>query len=739
MDESGRLSDEEFFGHKADSEEESGKEKNEELNEEFEELPLSEEEPETVEEDVEEMPVEPPSKGSLIEQFKKLPKRTQIIVGAATGCVLLVAVSAYFLFGGESKPKRPQPVNLHKARQDKQTKSPVAVPGENGAAEKQEDADAPEPVPEEPVEEEPVPQRPEDFAAWKAPDDYVAARVEDDPQLVDAVAFLGEACRGNANAPQAAELLASLLAPRELSEEEGRRTGPRTTRRPATRSRGATDTTDAIVAALVSLDDNRARELLLQLLSGKLPSEDDTATVEAVLEALAAAGGLANEGLLYRVFTQANQLRPGGESGLSAEQLREKAYETIEPVASERLRIELAKYLQQPTIPMEHRERFGEMLYAQDSRNVAAQMFLWQSSDLEESVAEAFWAHFLGRSSAAMAHVLGLPGESFTTSRGRRPAPRSKTRKPVEPVDEAGVHLRMSQLLWGQWFVGQLEQRLAKVDSLADHVELIMLGATIPVDSMRAAVYEAIKDHWKEGPDSLDSARPDGKLVVDPVLLLSIKALPRSEARDTTRTPSRSSSARSSKRGGRSKTSVSETLQEQEKTQQAWMQTSEAMVRTWCQRLHAESQNRVEAARLAGKTPQAGHAVESLKNRAGLQLHQDAKVTAEYHHVYPGALASQLAGLPPGPVSVDYVRVEEEGKGVAMSGYYRRQLGVRDIRTLEDGGWIDLVRTVPQTDRKRSIDVLITRPDPDSEPDDEGVEPLVIEILAIEAKDPTGG
>ena len=169
------------------------------------------------------------------------------------------------------------------------------------------------------------------------------------------------------------------------------------------------------------------------------------------------------------------------------------------------------------------------------------------------------------------------------------------------------------------------------------------------------------------------------------------------------------------------------------------MQTSQTVVRSWCQRLHEVAQAQAEAARLAGQTPPSGHAAGSLAERLGLVLHPGANVTAEYHQDYPGNFADQFGGLPSGPVTVDYLRIEEQTRPVSIAGYYRRQLHLKDMIAVKDGGWFDLVRTVPQTDRQRSIDVLITRVDPDPEREADEPEPVVMEILVVEAKDPTGG
>jgi len=285
----------------------------------------------------------------------------------------------------------------------------------------------------------------------------------------------------------------------------------------------------------------------------------------------------------------------------------------------------------------------------------------------------------------------------------------------------------------------QRQARLDKVNSLDGYAELVMLGATVPADSMRATVFQALEDNWEDGPAPLEKAGLDGKLVTDPGLLLSLKALPRSEARDTTKTTTRPGTRprpAPGRRTRRPQRTVSKTVEEQEKAKQEWMEASKALLLTWCGRFHATALAKAEAARLSGGYPPQGEAVSSLAQRAGLKLHDGAKVVAEYHRVWPGEFAAQLSGLSPGPMLIDYVCIEEQNKPVAMTGYYRRQVGVRDLYRVENGAWLDSVKPVPPSDRKRSLDVVITRLSPDSEADRDEPEDLRIEILGLELKDP---
>jgi hypothetical protein len=63
-----------------------------------------------------------------------------------------------------------------------------------------------------------------------------------------------------------------------------------------------------------------------------------------------------------------------------------------------------------------------------------------------------------------------------------------------------------------------------------------------------------------------------------------------------------------------------------------------------------------------------------------------------------------------------------------------------DVRTIEKGLWIDTLRPASEENRRRSVDVLITRAVPKAielGKDDEETD-LVVEILSIEINDPGG-
>jgi hypothetical protein len=91
---------------------------------------------------------------------------------------------------------------------------------------------------------------------------------------------------------------------------------------------------------------------------------------------------------------------------------------------------------------------------------------------------------------------------------------------------------------------------------------------------------------------------------------------------------------------------------------------------------------------------------------------------------------------PRDPLDVYYVRIEERSRPGRILAYYRRQWESSEQRPTQGGAWLDYCGGGAQADRKRSIDVLVTRAAPGAPALADEELDLVVEILWIEAKDP---
>jgi hypothetical protein len=130
-----------------------------------------------------------------------------------------------------------------------------------------------------------------------------------------------------------------------------------------------------------------------------------------------------------------------------------------------------------------------------------------------------------------------------------------------------------------------------------------------------------------------------------------------------------------------------------------WMDFSELLVRTMCEQYAA-------AAKAAAKK---GVTVD--EESRPIQLPGGANVTAEYHLDWPKGLAQPgaLSGVSPDVMTVHYVRLEQESSPAKIFAYFKRKMMRPAEHPATKGYWMESFRPVPRTDRKLSVDVLVTR------------------------------
>lgn len=586
--------------------------------------------------------------------------------------------------------------------------------------------------PGEPMQPAEQPQLPEDVAKWKGQDFY-DARKAGDPRLIEAVGQLARRAPGSV---KVAENLAKLLAP--PAEEEATEQGPQ----PGYRSQsGGRDPrlVEAIVAALGANGTDAARAILGQLLAGTLSTDDDKTAVDAALKALAGDPSQQTDALLFCALTAPEKLRsqPNGEIG--PEQLREMALAVVSSTASETLRTTLALFLVQPTTPPAWREQMAGFLQEQHPDNVGAQLILYQSDQTPQETRATFEQYFMAYSSAAMAHVLGIPatqtdpapgglpggnanwrgapggsgyGTEYDGPRGGRPNPPAGgpgygqpgpagADQPVAgPADPDAPYRRAGQL-WSAQTAAMVEARLGKLTSLGEEAPLALLAGTFPVDSTRSALWETLHKHANDGPEQLESAGLTTQVISDPGLLLSIKTLPRRheeeaavstvpggsggsygtadsrQRRGYQRTGDTTQRVNRFRPGSRSPSGQSPSTTGTADTASSALERQLQAERAWMKT--SESLVRAWCRRLDA----AAAAGAGAGNPAGgqpaatlpIKLHPQANVVSEYHLSWPGELGSKLSGIAPGPMEVHYVRIEEKADPVTRVGFYRRQLG----------------------------------------------------------------
>lgn len=280
--------------------------------------------------------------------------------------------------------------------------------------------------------------------------------------------------------------------------------------------------------------------------------------------------------------------------------------------------------------------------------------------------------------------------------------------------------------LWAPEFTKPLQARLDTLESLDAEALTIVLASTIPTDSMRAKLYRVLESRFAEqGPQGLEAAGLAGDVLSDPGLLVIMKLLPRKEAkRAKSSVPnlSRLRERRSGSRGGEfggpgsagpagpglrgvgpagSPSGPGPTSPQQQPSTPAeeWTATAERLVRSFSERFM-----------------QAGHsgrgASAAAENRPVELPGGKTTVVSEYHLQWPEDLADKdkLVGVPLDPMMVHYVRYRREGASVNNAvAFYRRYLARPVERTVATGTWIESLRAVPESGRRLSVDVLITR------------------------------
>jgi hypothetical protein len=120
-----------------------------------------------------------------------------------------------------------------------------------------------------------------------------------------------------------------------------------------------------------------------------------------------------------------------------------------------------------------------------------------------------------------------------------------------------------------------------------------------------------------------------------------------------------------------------------------------------------------------------------------MPLCSPAPPTAVYHCQWPGRLADKVPVAARDPLDVYYVRMEERCRPDHVVAYYRHQFESCQQRPTERGVWLDCLENGSQPDRKRSIDIVVSKGAPGVPTLGDEEQDLVIEILWIEAKDPS--
>jgi hypothetical protein len=386
------------------------------------------------------------------------------------------------------------------------------------------------------------------------------------------------------------------------------------------------------------------------------------------------------------------------------DELRKLAFELLRPIATSRFRLRVAQWMVDPATPPESRDKLNELIDRTHPDGLEASVVLLQSDFTPAATKGAMMEQFASYSSQALGSVLGLPGEPGVLRVGR------------------DWPSRVIQQLWNAEFCGFLEGALGRVASFEDSVQPVVLAGTVPVDSVRSALYQTLSRHWTDGPAALASAGLPEHLIGDPGLILMVQQLVYEEILTAKRTVTQSSSARrmSAHRLHHLKAAHEAWQGELGDVAEEWEAYLESLQSAMCRRLFATSMRR-GAANLGADL---------------FELHADARVVAAYHHDSSRENQATARPVTADPMEVQYVRIDEETRPAKMLGFYRRRLTSCKERDIENGIALESLHTDIQSGQRRSLTVRIVQAMPEVPRLPNQDQPLIVEILSIEMNDP---
>lgn len=444
---------------------------------------------------------------------------------------------------------------------------------------------------------------------------------------------------------------------------------------------------------------------------------------------------------------------PGSAGGrMTAEEIQKKALSLVESTASDSLRLKVAKYLAEASTPETHRALLSKFLLEDRPENVAAQVAIYGSPMATTQIKASLEAYFQRFSSYAVGRILGVPVEQLTSmgpispggAPSGQPGPSMAPGQPMAPgeaapeaatpgssgppgsapgmaipmsgipgavgspgngkkesvVSDPALPYRIAQLLWSPKFSQALQTRLEEAESLDKVAQDIAWASTIPTRSMRTALCAALHKHVDKGAKPLLTTGILNHVVNEPGFAVVLKTLPRKDASAAGR-PAAGGADSGRASGGLfadRKEKLRKAKQERDQAEGEWLKASEDVIRGLCQRLHAAAQARAKA----------GIAVESAGSLP-LELPDGITVGAEYHLTWPGALGKKLTDVSLDPIRLHYVRYETRARPSAVVGVFRRRVSQPVIHMTDLGPWVDSFRPVPKTERKMSIDILISK------------------------------
>lgn len=530
--------------------------------------------------------------------------------------------------------------------------------------------------------------------------------------------------------------------------------------------RSVNGVTDALIEALAKNTTPAAHEALMNLVRGKQPvegSEPDAARM--AFDKVVQQGETEQLQFLLSVLINPEQYR-AADAEPSAATLQGWGVEFARGVQSSGFRTQLAKQL--PTNP-NYRQPLVNLLTETRWENIGAQIVMFLNPEMDEESKARLMRMFAdyeaslfdkvygwddGRTPTGAPtpnQVAGVPDKNPVVmssqdatrmqlaailknagggqnnrgggSSGSYQSQNHPTRQKIALPDESlGEVLK---LLWHPQLVERTRDDLTQVKSLSQDRLRIELGGMFPENSVRSALYGAMKPQWKEGAYALLTDGVIGSGVRDPGFLVLLKAMPRTPRNDD-----------SQPRDLLVPQQVDPNEDNARKRNLMAQQDEYEARHQWQDALQDYTQVVFDRIREMAVPPESG--VDPQEIERPYRLHRGARVVQEFHFDLDSRL-QELAGSDleqvkfSSPLSVYYTRIEENGRFIEMNKEYERQAPGSERVMLPSGIWHQGLQSDKQKNTLISKDFVILR---EKAPDDSAskyvIEKLTVELLWME-------
>ena len=649
--------------------------------------------------------------------------RSQLSLSCHSLAALMVVVCLGALVGcgGDEEPSTAeappvQPTNVDPVIEQNQDPPLDATPEQQDPPEGEGDPEGEagkDPEPEDEPEPEPeLPKRPDEVSKWK-PEDYETAKRDKDRRLAEAVAFLSERYVGNEKVAETlVKLLVNEVNPDQQEPEEGQ---PQRPAEPLQVSRTlALQIVDALGKSKTATGEKALRELLLGKLETPLVVNQ---VIPMVLKAAAenSAEYEPYENLVFSVLVSANTLVEKSRlPNLKPLQLQSTAISSINATSNEKLRIRLARHLEDPQVPQETAQVIESLLAKDTPENDSSQIILYRNLRTEKRTRSQIETTLAQNNTRALELLLGIPEKlELPPPPGTLSRPSVHDGKPVD--DHRDRYFTFAKNFWTDDLLDHFYAQVRKDGPAGAPIPLSFLGS-VPRPRARFMVSELLSFYGYQGSRSWGSANMMGKRTTDPGFIVLAKGVYQSS---------------SLRRGTIVKQDEDRPRVEKEKKDE-WQMATQQMVATWFQRCYS-------AARQANPPMKSETAEDEMK----IHIHPNANIVAQYHVNWPEDAQSKIQGIEIAPLKLHYFRIEEEGFVDKMVSRYQRYAGKGsrgETHKLRGSHWLDGLVNGLEPHAKRSIDIQISgkeESESDKTPAGEAKpSPMVIEILTVEIPAP---